>query len=240
MSTRWVPLITAAALLSASATTASAEIVVTVDKSNQRMIVQRDGQLLYNWPVSTGAPGYSTPSGNYTAFRMEAEHFSKEWDDAPMPHSIFFTQIGHAIHGTDHMKQMGSPVSHGCVRLSRENAATLFAMVQQEGVTKTKVTLTGDEKIALARRGTSTARNEPQQGTVPPGYGTREATRDPWGGRSDDPRYADPRDADSRGFPAFPWRQFFGAQRDDYGYGRRYPPQSESSRYPPRYEPDDD
>ena len=31
---------------------------------------------------------------------MARKHFSREWDDAPMPHSIFFTRIGHAIHGT--------------------------------------------------------------------------------------------------------------------------------------------
>src|SRR5262249_60346855 len=106
--------------------------------------------------------------GNYTAFRMEAEHFSREWDDAPMPHSIFFTKIGHAIHGTYDTKHLGAPVSHGCVRLSPSNAATLYAMVAPEGVTKTKVTLTRTEQIALARRGKSTDQNEPQQHNVHP------------------------------------------------------------------------
>jgi hypothetical protein len=238
MPTRWVALITAVALMSVTAGAASAEIVVTIDKSSQRMTVMRDGQQLYNWPVSTGRPGYSTPSGNYTAFRMEADHFSKEWDDAPMPHSIFFTQIGHAIHGTYDSKHLGSPVSHGCVRLSPENAATLYAMVQQDGVTKTKVFLKGDEKIALARRGTNTVRNEPQQRNQPPGYDAREAARDPWGGRTDY-RTADPRYADPRGYPSYPGRQFSGAPRDDYGYQRRYPPQYfESNRNPRRYDDD--
>jgi lipoprotein-anchoring transpeptidase ErfK/SrfK len=67
---------------------ASADIVVTVDNSAQRMTVAVDGAQRWVWPVSTGRAGYSTPSGAYKPFRMEAEHYSKEWDDAPMPHSI--------------------------------------------------------------------------------------------------------------------------------------------------------
>ena len=111
-------LLLAAALL--APLPASAAILIEIDKSSQRMTVSQDGQRLYTWPVSTGKRGYSTPSGAFKAFRMEKDHFSREWDDAPMPHSIFFTQKGHAIHGTDDVKRIGSPASHGCVRLSRE------------------------------------------------------------------------------------------------------------------------
>src|SRR5206468_806058 len=78
-------------------------------------------------------------------------HYSKEFDDAPMPHSIFFTKIGHAIHGTDSVNRLGTPASHGCVRLSRDHASTLYALVQQEGVLNTTVTLTGSSQVALAR-----------------------------------------------------------------------------------------
>ena len=140
--------------------TAQAEILITVDKSAQRMTVARDGEALYTWPVSTGRSGYATPSGSYTAFRMEADHYSKEWDEAPMPHSIFFTKIGHAIHGSYDTKKLGTPASHGCVRLSPAHAATLFAMVQQDGVTHTKVVLTGSEQVALARRGSEARRDD--------------------------------------------------------------------------------
>jgi hypothetical protein len=138
---------------------AEAEIVITVDKSAQHMTVARDGEQLYDWPVSTGRSGYATPSGSYTAFRMEEDHYSKEWDDAPMPYSIFFTKIGHAIHGSLETKKLGMPASHGCVRLSPENAATLFALVKQEGVFKTRVALIGSEQVALARRSVGTIRN---------------------------------------------------------------------------------
>ena len=79
---------------------AAANVVITIDKSTQRMTIAVDGLNRWKWPVSTGARGYDSPNGTYTPFRMENDYFSKEWDDAPMPNSIFFTQRGHAIHGS--------------------------------------------------------------------------------------------------------------------------------------------
>ena len=86
-----------------------------IDKSAQRMTVAVDGESRWRF-VSTGARGYDTPNGSYTAFRLEKDYFSKELDDAPMPNSVFFIQRGHAIHGS-YDKHLGKPVSHGCVRL---------------------------------------------------------------------------------------------------------------------------
>jgi hypothetical protein len=146
---------------------AQAKVAITVDKDNQQMTVAVDGVERYRWPVSSGLPSYETPNGSFRAFRMEEDHYSKEFDDAPMPHSIFFTKIGHAIHGTDSVNRLGSPASHGCVRLSRENASKLWDLVKQEGVLNTTVTLTGSSRVALARnprpRGnTAVARRAPQ------------------------------------------------------------------------------
>jgi len=153
---------------------ARAEVLISIDKSAQRMTVSRDGEVLYTWPVSTGAPGYATPSGTFKTFRMEAEHFSKEWDNAPMPHSIFFTQTGIAVHGTYETKHLGLPVSHGCVRLSPQNAKTLFSLVKENGLLTTKVVLTGSEQVALARRGSSArqvaAQSQPQPQQIDPRY----------------------------------------------------------------------
>jgi hypothetical protein len=143
---------------------AEAKVAITVDKDNQQMTVAVDGVARYRWPVSTGIPSRETPAGNFRAFRMEEEHYSKEFDDAPMPHSIFFTKIGHAIHGTDSESRLGTPASHGCVRLSKANAATLYALVESEGVLNTTVTLTGSAQVALARnprpRATDVARRD--------------------------------------------------------------------------------
>ena len=130
----------AAALASAVlASPAQAAVTVTIDKSAQQMTVEVDGRPLYQWPVSTGKGGYDTPNGKFKAFRMERDHFSKEWDEAPMPFSIFFTQKGHAIHGSLDVKRLGTPASHGCVRLLPANAEKLFALVEQEGVLNTTV-----------------------------------------------------------------------------------------------------
>jgi L,D-transpeptidase catalytic domain len=134
-----------------ASTAAQAAVQIDIDKDTQTMTVAVDGVAKHRWPVSSGLPSYETPSGSYKTFRMEEDHYSKEWDDAPMPHSIFFTKKGHAIHGTDVVRRLGSPASHGCVRLSRANAATLFALVKAEGLSNTTVTLSGSAQVALAR-----------------------------------------------------------------------------------------
>src|SRR5262249_52271720 len=112
-------------------------------KSQQKMTVFLDGLKKYEWPVSTGRAGYSTPSGTYTATSMNEVWYSKEWDNSPMPHSIFFMKDGHAIHGSYEVKTLGKPVSHGCVRISTENATTLYALVKEKGLNNTEVVLTG-------------------------------------------------------------------------------------------------
>jgi L,D-transpeptidase catalytic domain len=160
-------LIAVAGLMLFAVGAAQAKVSITVDKDAQMMTVAVDGVARYQWPVSTGNPSHETPNGTFRTFRMEEDHFSKEFDDAPMPHSIFFTKIGHAIHGTGSEGQLGVPVSHGCVRLSRANATTLYALVQQQGVLNTTVTLTGSSQVALARnpgsRTTVIARRNPAQ-----------------------------------------------------------------------------
>ena len=135
---------------------ARAELSIAIDKSTQRMAVALNGAELFVWPVSTGAAGYDTPSGTFTPFRMEKDHFSREWDDAPMPHSVFFTMQGHAIHGSNHLKAIGTPASHGCVRLEPKNAKILFDLVKQEGMKNVRITLSGEAPASapqVARRG---------------------------------------------------------------------------------------
>ena len=118
-------------------------LVITINKVSQKMTVTLDGDTVYKWPVSTGAPGYETPSGTFRPFRLEKEHYSNEWDDAPMPHSIFFTAGGHAVHGSYHVKSLGRRASHGCVRLHPDNAAKLFALVKKTGMSNTRVVVKG-------------------------------------------------------------------------------------------------
>ena len=124
------------------------------------MRILLNGVEKYKWPVSTGRPSYFTPSGSYTGTSMNEVWYSKEWDDAPMPHSIFFTKDGHAIHGSYEVKKLGKPVSHGCVRISPKNAATLYSLVAKNGIKNTQVVLTGftpggEGKVASSARSRS-------------------------------------------------------------------------------------
>ncbi|MDB5640770.1 MAG: ErfK/YbiS/YcfS/YnhG family protein [Hyphomicrobiales bacterium] len=127
---------------------ARAELLIKVDQSTQRMVVAVDGAQLYEWPVSTGRPGFETPRGNFRPNRMDADHYSQEYDQAPMPYAIFFDLNGHAIHGS--FDPIGRPAaSHGCVRLAPANAAKLFALVAQQKMGNTKVEISGDVQVAL-------------------------------------------------------------------------------------------
>ncbi len=110
------------------------QILINIDKSRQEMSVFVDGIEKYTWPVSTGKRGYSTPSGTYTAASsMNEIWYSKQWDNAPMPHAIFYMKDGHAIHGTLEERNLGKPASHGCVRISRANATAPYCSCQGDG-----------------------------------------------------------------------------------------------------------
>src|SRR5918993_1773000 len=150
--------LTAVAVAASAIPAAHADILISIDKSAQRMTVRVDGEVRHVWAVSTGRPGYATPSGSFRPFRLEKDHYSREWDDAPMPHSIFFTAAGHAIHGTNAVRRLGSPASHGCVRLAPGHAAKLFALVQSEGLGSTKIVVTGAEASRLAKHRTERVR----------------------------------------------------------------------------------
>jgi hypothetical protein len=86
---------------------------------------------------------------------MDADHLSQEWDNAPMPHTIFFDLHGHAIHGFNDTRRIGSPASHGCVRLAPQNAAALYALVEAQGMKDTTVVVSGRTPTGaeIARRG---------------------------------------------------------------------------------------
>jgi lipoprotein-anchoring transpeptidase ErfK/SrfK len=144
----------------AKTTPAAPTILITIDKAAQKMTVSVDGEQRYDWPVSTGRPGYSTPSGTFTPTSMNKIWYSRQWDNAPMPHAIFFTEKGHAIHGTEEVRRLGKPASHGCVRLSPQNAATLYTLVVDKGLQNTEVVLTG----LTPGRGAYTASSSAQKG----------------------------------------------------------------------------
>jgi len=126
---------------------ASAGVVARIDNATQRMTVLVDGAPTYSWPVSTARRGYQTPAGHYRVHRMERMWHSRKYHMSPMPHAMFF-RGGYAIHGTYSVGQLGRPASHGCVRLSPRNAATLFALARQRGGAQVIVTNGGSASYA--------------------------------------------------------------------------------------------
>jgi lipoprotein-anchoring transpeptidase ErfK/SrfK len=149
---------------------AVAGVLIAVDERSQTMSVAVDGVEAYRWKVSTGRAGYDTPTGTFRPFRMERDHFSKEWDDAPMPYSIFFTPDGHAIHGSLETRRLGRAVSHGCIRLDPRNAAVLYDLVTAEGLGRTQVVVTngGDPSLVAQARAPQTLATLIRKGDLAP------------------------------------------------------------------------
>ena len=132
----WVVLFLAFAV-----TNASAGLVARIDVSKQIMTVSENGAVLYHWKVSTARSGYRTPRGTYRPTRLHKMWYSRKYDMSPMPHSIFF-HGGYAIHGTNYIKSLGRPASHGCVRLAPGNARTLYNLVLAHGRGNVRIVVT--------------------------------------------------------------------------------------------------
>ena len=88
--------------------------------------------------LHTSGTGGAPKAGTYQPQRLEKSWFSRKYDMSPMPHAIFF-HGGYAIHGTYYVSRLGRRASHGCVRLSPANAATLFSLVQKKGNGSTRI-----------------------------------------------------------------------------------------------------
>lgn len=71
-------------------------------------------------PISSGMPGYRTPTGTFTVKFKDEDYWSKQYD-GPMPYAVFFTWQGHAFHYGSIQTQ-----SHGCIRLTMTPARKFF------------------------------------------------------------------------------------------------------------------
>ena len=148
---RFVSALLAAAVLLGGPTAAPALVRIHVDLARQTMHVASAEGEDYDWPVSTGRTGYRTPTGLYRPQRMYVMIHSVEYENAPMPHAIFFTG-GYAIHGSYETSRLGRPASHGCVRLAPGDAAALYKMVKREGASILITgTAPGGREVAQAR-----------------------------------------------------------------------------------------
>jgi lipoprotein-anchoring transpeptidase ErfK/SrfK len=139
--------VTAAALMAAmffltgGDARAATRLVAHVDISAQVMEVLVDGVPTFAWKVSTAGQGYVTPRGSFKPTRLEKMWYSRKYDMSPMPHSVFF-KGGYAVHATNYVKRLGTPASHGCVRLHPAAAADFYTLVRTFGPSNTSIVIT--------------------------------------------------------------------------------------------------
>jgi lipoprotein-anchoring transpeptidase ErfK/SrfK len=131
-------LVAAAMTVAWAGTGNAAPLVAIVDVPSQTMTVKRYGEVIHNWQVSTARQGYVTPAGEWRPYRIHRMWHSRTYDNAPMPYAVFYDR-GWAIHGTDAVARLGSPASHGCVRLETANARIFYELVREIGAGNTRV-----------------------------------------------------------------------------------------------------
>lgn len=122
--------------------TALAKVVAHVNLTTQRITVTVNGAHFATWRISSGRRGYYTPRGTWRPKFLKRMHYSRKYDNAPMPFSVFY-HGGYAIHGTNAVSRLGRPASHGCIRLSTPNARTFYNLVRRYGRRNTLIRVTG-------------------------------------------------------------------------------------------------
>lgn len=105
----------------------SGPTLLIVNLKTQRATLFRNGVPIGASTVSTGRPGYSTPTGVFTILQKHVEHYSSTYDNAPMPYMQRLTWRGVALHAG---KLPGYPASHGCIRLPPGFAQLLYGVTR--------------------------------------------------------------------------------------------------------------
>lgn len=118
-------------------------VVAQINLATQRMEVSVNGVSTHSWAVSSGRSGFASPRGTWRVQWIEKMHYSRKYDNAPMPHSVFFTG-GVAVHATSAVGMLGRPASHGCIRLAPANAAQFYGLVQKHGTKQTEIQVFGN------------------------------------------------------------------------------------------------
>ncbi len=116
---------------------------IVVSRGQQRLRAYENGQVVFDWVISTGLPTSPTALGTFQIQSHEVNAYAQQWN-LYMPHFMGFYHPGpnmdlmNGFHGfptrgggyllwTD---DLGRPVTYGCVLLSLENAATLFSWAE--------------------------------------------------------------------------------------------------------------
>jgi len=101
-------------------------LLVSLDEQNIK--VYRGLDLIEVSPISSGKRGHSTPTGVFSILEKRRKHYSNLYDSAPMPFMQRLTWSGVALHQG---RLPGYPASHGCIRLPRAFAQSLFGLTER-------------------------------------------------------------------------------------------------------------
>lgn len=117
-------------MLAGSAPASLAGVVANVDLSAPIMRVTVNGRHYASWKISSGRSVYRTPTGTWRAKWSTKMHYSRKYNNSPMPFSVFYHR-GYAVHGTNYVSRLGRLASHGCIRLHTANARTFYNLVNK-------------------------------------------------------------------------------------------------------------
>jgi hypothetical protein len=106
----------------------SGPVVIVVSLPEQMAFVYRNGVRVAVANVSTGRPGFDTPTGVFSILQKHREHFSNRYDNAPMPFMQRLSWDGVALHAGNVPEYAAS---HGCIRLPYAFAEKLFGLTSQ-------------------------------------------------------------------------------------------------------------
>jgi L,D-transpeptidase catalytic domain len=105
-------------------------VVVLVSLPQQTIHVYRNGILIGRSSISSGTKSNSTPPGVFNILEKKETHYSKSYNNAPMPNMQRLTWSGIAMHSG---QLPGYPASHGCIRLPYDFSALLFDATSKGG-----------------------------------------------------------------------------------------------------------
>lgn len=120
----------------------SAPKKLVVDLSDRRVYMYRQNTVVASYPIGVGKKGWETPIGTFEVMHMQKypawQHPITGKVFAAGPNSplgerwIGFWSDGHneiGFHGTPDSELVGSPVSHGCLRMRNPDVRLLYEQI---------------------------------------------------------------------------------------------------------------
>jgi len=108
-------------------------MLIEVSIANQRLTAWKDGVVVMSGPISSGMPGYDTPTGHFHVIYKDPKAWSATWG-VWMPWALnfhgnyFLHQVTHYPNSTVNIgvSKLGTRASHGCVREGIPSAERLY------------------------------------------------------------------------------------------------------------------